>query len=86
MKKYILTLCAALTMTGAFTACTDTDHSPMTEQGEARKVTIRATIDGGIGIRVALTDDAEKREVKVAWKEGDDFKITVDGTAYTFTY
>lgn len=85
MKKYAFILWAALTMTGTFTACTDND-SPMTEQTEAKTVTIRATIDGNIGSRVALTDDVANSMVKIDWKQGDDFKINVNGTDYTFTY
>ena len=85
MKKHILILWAALWMTGGFTACTDND-SPMNEKSGATTATIRATIDGDLGSRVTLTDDADNRVVKVDWKAGDDFKITVNGEDYTFIY
>ena len=85
MKKNAFILWAALTMTGAFTACTDND-SLMTEQNELKTVTIHATIDGDLGSRVALTDEAGNRAVKVDWAAGDDFKINVDNADYTFTY
>ena len=85
MKNYISILCVALTMMGVFTACTNED-SLMTEQTVAKTATIRATIDGDLGSRVALTDDAEKQVVKVDWAKGDAFKINVNGQNYTFTY
>ena len=85
MKKCFYILWAALTMAGVFTACTNED-SPMTEQNELKIVTIRATIDGDLGSRVALTDDAKNRVVKVGWAAGDAFKINVNGTDYIFTY
>ena len=85
MKKYSFILWAALSMTSVFTACTNED-SLVTEQNESKTVTIRATIDGDLGSRVALTDDAENRVVKVDWAEGDAFKIKVNGTNYTFVY
>lgn len=85
MKKCFYILWAALTMAGVFTACTNED-SPMTEQNELKIVTIRATIDGDLGSRVALTDDAKNRVVKVDWAAGDAFKINVNGTDYIFTY
>ena len=85
MKKCFYILWAALTMAGVFTACTNED-SPMTEQNELKIVTIRATIDGDLGSRVALTDDAKNRVVKVEWAAGDAFKINVNGTDYIFTY
>lgn len=85
MKKYAFILWAALTMTGVFTACTDND-SPMIEQVETKTATIHATIDGDLGSRVALTDDAENRVVKVDWKQDDAFKINVNGTDFTFKY
>ena len=85
MKKYAFILWAALTMAGTFTACTDND-SPMSEQTEAKPVTIRVTIDGDLGSRVTLEDDAENRVVKVDWAEGDDFKINVNGADYIFVY
>ena len=85
MKNYISILCVALTMMGVFTACTNED-SLMTEQTVAKTATIRATIDGDLGSRVALTDDAENQVVKVDWAEGDAFKINVNGQDYTFTY
>ena len=85
MKKYAFILWAALAMTSAFTACTDND-SPISEPTETKTVTICATIDGDIGSRVALTDDAENRSVKVDWKQGDAFKINVNDVDYTFTY
>lgn len=85
MKKYAFILWAALTMTGVFTACTDND-SPMIEQVETKTATIHATIDGDLGSRVALTDDAANRVVKVDWKQDDAFKINVNGTDYTFKY
>ena len=85
MKKCFYILWAALTMAGVFTACTNED-SPMTEQNELKIVTIRATIDGDLGSRVALTDDDKNRVVKVGWAAGDAFKINVNGTDYIFTY
>ena len=85
MKKCFYILWAALTMAGVFTACTNED-SPMTEQNELKIVTIRATIDGDLGSRVALTDDAKNRVVKVGWAAGDAFKINVNGMDYIFTY
>lgn len=85
MKKYIFILWVALTMTSVFIACTDNDN-PMSEQTDAKTATIRATIDGDLGSRVALIDDATNRVVKVDWKEGDAFKIKVNGVDYTFTY
>ena len=85
MKKHSFILWAALSMTSVFTACTDED-SLVTEQTESKHVTIRATIDGDLGSRVALTDDADNRVVKVDWAEGDDFKITVNNKDYTFVY
>ena len=85
MKKYSFILWAALTMTSVFTACTDNDI-PMAEQTATKTATIRATIDGDLGSRVALEDDVESQKVKVDWAEGDDFKIKVNGTDYTFTY
>lgn len=85
MKKYSFILWVALTMTSVFIACTDNDN-PMSEQTDAKTATIRATIDGDLGSRVALIDDATNRVVKVHWKEGDAFKIKVNGVDYTFTY
>ena len=85
MKKYSFILWAALAMVSVFTACTNED-SLVIEQTEAKTVTIRATIDGDLGSRVALTDDADNRVVKVDWAEGDDFKIEVNGRNYTFVY
>lgn len=85
MKKYDFILWAALAMTSAFTACTDND-SPISEPTETKTVTICATIDGDIGSRVDLTDNAENRSVKVDWKQGDAFKINVNDADYTFTY
>ena len=85
MKNYIAILWIALNMMGVFSACTDND-SLMAEQKPMKKVAIRATINGDFGSRVALTDDAEKRAVKVEWAEGDAFKINVNGQDYTFTY
>ena len=85
MKNYITILWIALTMMGVFSACTDND-SLLAEQNQMKKVAIRATINGDFGSRVALTDDAENRVVKVEWAEGDAFKINVNGQDYTFTY
>lgn len=85
MKNYIAILWIALTMMGVFSACTNED-SLMTEQTVAKTATIRATIDGNLGSRVALTDDAKNSVVKVEWKQGDDFKINVNDQYYTFTY
>ena len=85
MKKHSFILWAALTMTSVFTACTNED-SLMTEQTVTKTATIHATIEGDLGSRVALTDDVDNRVVKVDWKQGDDFKINVNGTDYTFTY
>ena len=85
MKKYSFILWAALAMAGIFTACTNEDGL-VTEQTESKPVTIRATIDGDLGSRVALTDDADNHVVKVDWAEGDNFKITVNETDYIFTY
>ena len=85
MKKYSFILWVALTMTSVFIACTDNDN-PMSEQTDAKTATIRATIDGDLGSRVALIDDAENRVVKVDWAEGDAFKIEVNEKDYTFVY
>ena len=85
MKKHSFILWAALTMTSVFTACTNED-SLMTEQTVTKTATIHATIEGDLGSRVALTDDAENQVVKVDWAEGDAFKINVNGQDYTFTY
>ena len=85
MKKYSFILWVALTMTSVFIACTD-NESPMSEQTEVKPVTILATIDGDLGSRVTLTDDAGNRVVKVDWAQGDDFKINVNGSEYIFVY
>ena len=85
MKKYSFILWVALAMASVFTACTD-NETPMSEQTATKTVTISATIDGDLGSRVALEDDVENQKVKVAWAEGDAFKINVNGTDYTFVY
>lgn len=85
MKKHSFILWAALTMTSVFTACTNED-SLMTEQTVTKTATIHATIEGDLGSRVALDDDVVNRVVKVDWKQGDDFKIKVNGNDYTFVY
>lgn len=78
-------MACALLMGGAcLTSCSEEEDvlQPMNPV----RVAIHAVIDGGIGSRVSLTDDAANREVKVDWKAGDAFSIPVNGTPYTFTY
>lgn len=85
MKKYIISMACALLMGGAcLTSCSEEEDvlQPMNPV----RVAIHAVIDGGIGSRVSLTDDAASRVVKVDWKAGDAFSIPVNGTPYTFTY
>lgn len=85
MKKYIISIACALLMGGAcLTSCSEEEDvlQPMNPV----RVAIHAVIDGGIGSRVSLTDDAANREVKVDWKADDAFSIPVNGTPYTFTY
>lgn len=76
--------CALLMGEACLTSCSEEEDvlQPMNPV----RVAIHAVIDGGIGSRVSLTDDAANREVKVDWKAGDAFSIPVNGTPYTFTY
>ena len=85
MKSKVFILLAVLAMTGTFAACSGEEDSPKVEQELVKKnATIRATINGDFQSRVALEE--ENSVVKVNWKQGDDFKIKVNGVDYVFTY
>lgn len=87
MKSKFFILWVALALSGIFTACSDKD-SPKVEQEEPTKQTptIHATISGNLESRVALEEDEVNQVVKVSWAQGDNFKIKVNGTDYTFAY
>lgn len=87
MKSNFFILWVALALSGIFTACSDKD-SPKVEQEEPTKQTptIHATISGNLESRVALEEDEVNQVVKVSWAQGDNFKIKVNGTDYTFSY
>ena len=87
MKSKFFILLIALALSGIFTACSDKD-SPKVEQEEPTKQTptIHATISGNLESRVALEEDEVNQVVKVSWAQGDNFKIKVNGTDYTFSY
>lgn len=87
MKSKFFILWVALALSGIFTACSDKD-SPKVEQEEPTKQTptIHATISGNLESRVALEKDEVNQVVKVSWAQGDNFKIKVNGTDYTFAY
>ena len=65
-----------------FTACIN-DDEPVVESNEGKSVTIRASIAGEAGTRVALGDTDEK---KVNWTSGDQITLTINGESYTFTF
>lgn len=87
MKSKALRLWIALIMVGVITGCSE-NESPTSEQNQTqmKNVTIRATIDGDLRSRVVLEEDEVNQVVKVSWAQGDNFKIKVNGTDYTFSY
>lgn len=87
MRSKALRLWIALIMVGIITGCSE-NESPTGEQNQTqmKNVTIRATIDGDLRSRVVLEEDEVNQVVKVSWAQGDNFKIKVNGTDYTFSY
>ena len=81
MKKSIFIIWVALAT--VFAACSE-DNNLVNEQSK-ETATIRATIDGGLSSRVALTDDVENRVMKVDWAQGDEFILKgVDIRVWSF--